>query len=87
MFFAIGLGLFFACQGMGTLIYPVLGAVVRLFVIVAGGLFLATSGTMTPEALFIVIALGMVSYGAFIAIVLWRGPWRKRLQLEEEASA
>ncbi len=83
LFFALGLGLFFACQGMGTLIYPVLGAVVRLAVIVIGGLFLATSGSMTPETLFIVITLGMIAYGAFIAIMLWRGPWKERLKLEQ----
>lgn len=76
-FFAIGLALFFGCQGMGTLKYPVLGAIVRLFVIVLGGVYLNANSDSTPETLFWIIAFGMIIYGSFIAIMLWRGPWRR----------
>lgn len=77
VFLAVGLALFFGCQGMGTLLFPVLGAFVRLLVILVGGWFIVSADTASPEDLFFVIALGMVAYGAFIAISLWLGPWRR----------
>lgn len=76
--FAVGLALFFTSQGIGTLLYPVLGAAVRLLVVLVGGAVVFAQDAPRVEALFVVIAVAMLSYGLFNAVALWLGPWRGR---------
>ncbi|MEZ5729334.1 MAG: MATE family efflux transporter [Burkholderiaceae bacterium] len=73
-FFALGLGIYFASQGLNTLPYPVTGALLRLL-IVAGGLLWAGAST-PPQHLLWLVASAVVAYGAFVAIALRLGPWR-----------
>lgn len=73
--FGLGLASFFASFALKTVIWPVLGGVLRLAFIAAGGLWLA-QGDMTLAGLLWVIALAMASYGGFTAAALWLGPWR-----------
>ncbi|MEQ9639019.1 MAG: MATE family efflux transporter [Alphaproteobacteria bacterium] len=73
--FGLGLASFFASFALKTVIWPVLGGVLRLAIIAAGGLWL-TQGDMTLNGLFWVIAVAMACYGGFTATALWLGPWR-----------
>ena len=75
-FFAVGLALFFTSQGTGTLLYPVLGTVVRFLVVLAGGYLIFARESPSPNDLFFAIAVGMASYGVFVSMMLWLGPWR-----------
>lgn len=75
-FFGLGLALYFASQGLATLFWPVFGAVVRLAVIGGGAVILFWIEAATLQALVIVVAGGMISYGVFNAMALRLGPWR-----------
>ena len=74
--FGLGLCLYFASQGLNTLIWPVAGAVLR-FGIVAAVLAVASAQTLTARASLGWIAAAMTSYGLLVALALWRGPWRR----------
>lgn len=74
-FFALGLGLYFASQGLNTLIYPVFGAALRLMIVVA--VFWFSSVDTAPEVLLWWVALAVVCYGGVTAVLLALGPWRR----------
>ena len=74
--FGLGLASFFASFALKTVIWPVLGGVLRLAIIAGGGLWLALQPTMTLDQLLWVIAVAMACYGGFTALALWLGPWR-----------
>lgn len=71
-FFALGLCLYFASQGLNTLLLPVSGAVLRLAIVATGALLVAEW-----RQLYHVVALAMIAYGIFNAGTLALGPWRK----------
>lgn len=72
-FFGIGLTLYFASQGAGKMIGPVLAGTVRLVLVVAGCYWLA-SVSGTSEHLFGLVALSMIVYGltTFAAVKMTR---------------
>lgn len=74
-FFAMGLGCYFASQGLNTLVPPVVGALLRLL-IVSTGLFWVTGDT-SPTLLLSVVAFAVVSYGGYVALVLRMTSWSK----------
>lgn len=76
-FFGLGLALYFASQGLDSLVFPVIGTLVRLLFLVAGGALLTASGTMNEQTLFAVVAGAMTLYGVFIVGALKFGPWRR----------
>ncbi len=76
LFFALGLGCYFGSQGLNTLKFPVIGAMLRLSV-VATGLFWVSGATSINTVLYLV-ALAVVVYGVFVTVGLKLGPWRKR---------
>lgn len=73
--FALGLGCYFASQGLDTLKYPVLGALLRLL-IATTGLFWVTEKTPINVSLLLVV-LAVAVYGLFVAGMLKLGPWRQ----------
>ena len=75
-FFALGLCLYFASQGAGKLIGPILAGTVRLVLVIAGGVWL-TQNNGSVAQMFGLIALGMVSYGVFTAIAVWKTNWAR----------
>jgi Na+-driven multidrug efflux pump len=75
-FFALGLCLYFASQGAGKLIGPILAGTVRLVMVVVGGIWL-TQNSGTVAQMFGLIALGMVSYGVLTAIAVWKTSWAR----------
>lgn len=72
-FFGIGLTLYFASQGAGKMIGPVLAGTVRL-VLVVGGCYWLASVSGTSEQLFGLVALSMIVYGltTFAAVKMTR---------------
>jgi Na+-driven multidrug efflux pump len=73
-FFALGLCLYFASQGAGKLLGPVMAGTVRLVMIIVGGLWL-TQNNGSVEQMFGLIALGMTSYGVLTALSVWKTKW------------
>jgi len=75
-FFGLGLSLYFASQGAGRLMWPLLGGLLRLVIAVAGGaLALRLTGSLT--ALFAMLALGLGAYGVFVTAAVRSGVWFK----------
>ncbi len=75
-FFAAGLGLYFASQGMNTLAWPVLGAVLRTLIVASGLLWLSNNVVTTPQGLLWLVAGAMSFYGIFVVAALWLRAWR-----------
>ena len=75
-FFALGLCLYFASQGAGKLWGPVLAGSWRLLLVGAGGIWL-TQHNGTAEQMFMLIAMGMVSYGVLTALSVWKTSWAR----------
>jgi putative MATE family efflux protein len=74
-FFGLGLALYFASQGMGRILWPLLASGVRLL-IAAGGSWLVLywfSGGLS--LLFTAIAVALVVYGIAIAVAITAGAW------------
>lgn len=72
--FGVGLCLYFASQGAGKLLGPVLAGTLRLVWVAAGGWWLLQSGG-SVNAMFAVIASGMFLYGVGTAWAVWRTRW------------
>jgi Na+-driven multidrug efflux pump len=75
-FFALGLCLYFASQGAGKLVGPILAGTVRLVLVIVGGIWL-TQNNGSVAQMFGLIALGMVSYGVLTAIAVWKSNWAR----------
>jgi Na+-driven multidrug efflux pump len=76
-FFGLGLALYFASQGAGTMLWPLLAGGLRL-VVAAGGGWLALTLTGSLWGLFAALALGLVIYGLGIAVPIVFGAWNRR---------
>lgn len=75
-FFGAGLALYFASQGAGRLLWPLLGGFVRMVVAVLGG-WLALKATGSLAVFFLTLGLAMLLYGVIVAASIWRGVWFK----------
>lgn len=75
--FALGVALYFASQGAGKVVLPVLAGTARLVIVVAGG-FAAVALGAPLAAVFAVIAVGMAVYGAVSAWAVNRTVWGTR---------
>jgi Na+-driven multidrug efflux pump len=73
-FFGLGLSLYFASQGAGRLLWPLLGGFVRLVIAVGGGA-LALHLTGSLQSVFAALALGLAAYGLIVVIAIGRGVW------------
>ena len=76
-FFGLGLTLYFASQGAGQVIGPVLAGTVRL-VLVAGVGYGLTQHQGTAEHFYGLVAVAMVLYGVVTAAAVKVTPWRAR---------
>lgn len=76
-FFGAGVALYFASQGSGKVLLPVLAGTVRLVVVVAGGV-LAVKVFSSLASLFGAIAFGMLLLGTITAWSVWRTSWNIR---------
>jgi len=77
----LGMLLYFAGQGAGRVMWPVLGGTVRLFIAaVIGWIVVAGLGGGLRE-LFIAVAAGSLASGAIVAGALWLRGWGPRGEL------
>jgi putative MATE family efflux protein len=72
--FGLGLCLYFASQGSGRILGPVLAGTVRLFVILVGGLWLVSMNAAAWQ-LFALVGAAMAVYGAATAFSVWVVDW------------
>jgi len=76
-FYGMGLCLYFASQGAGKVLGPVLAGTIRLIVVITGGLWLA-SWDAPQWTMFVVVGFSMLAYGAATAGFVWITPWGKK---------
>jgi putative MATE family efflux protein len=76
-FFGLGLCLYFASQGAGRLLWPIIAGLLRLVVAVLGG-FLALRLTGSLAWVFSALSLGLVLYGVLLAAMVASGAWFRR---------
>lgn len=72
--FGLGLCLYFASQGAGRVLGPVLTGTLRLLIVGVGGFGLASEGAGT-STLFAVVAAGMAAYGISTAVAVATSRW------------
>ena len=76
-FFGLGLSLYFASQGAGRLLWPLLGGLFRMIIAVCGGwLVLSLTGSLSWT--FAALALALVVYGVTVATSVASGVWFRR---------
>jgi putative MATE family efflux protein len=73
-FFGLGLTLYFASQGAGQVIGPVLAGTVRL-VLVAGAGYALAQHQASASDFYLLVAVAMVLYGVVTAAAVWFTPW------------
>ena len=74
--FGLGLALYFACQGAGKMVWPVIGSLCRMAAAFGGALLLIALTDGGVETVFIGIAAGMLTYGAVTGLSVWKTRWR-----------
>jgi putative MATE family efflux protein len=75
-FFGLGMALYFASQGAGTLKWPLLAGISRMVIAVGGGyLLLQLTGDLLP--VFAALGLGLAVFGLMVALAVWRGAWNR----------
>jgi MATE family, multidrug efflux pump len=73
-FFGLGAALYFASQGAGRLVWPLLSGLVRLIIAVVGGwLALRLTGSLTW--LFVALAVALAVYGVMLTTAIASGVW------------
>ena len=76
-FVGLGLSLYFASQGSGRVLPPVLAGTVRLLVVAIGGTLLAASEA-PAWSLFALIGGSMAAFGLGVAAAVYLTPWGER---------
>jgi Na+-driven multidrug efflux pump len=73
-FFGLGLSLYFASQGAGRLIWPLMAGLLRLVIAIGGGwIALRLTGSLTW--LFAALTTALVIYGVMLASAVASGVW------------
>jgi Na+-driven multidrug efflux pump len=75
--FGLGLALYFASQGAGRLLWPLVAGVVRLLVAAGGGWVASHWFGGGLSTVFTAIALAFVVYAAIVAAAIRAGAWRE----------
>jgi putative MATE family efflux protein len=77
-FFGLGLALYFASQGAGTLLWPLLAGFGRLLLAAVGGWAAIHWLGGGLGAVFVAITVSFVLYGVTVAVAIRTGAWRRR---------
>lgn len=75
-FFGLGLALYFASQGAGRLLWPLLAGVLRLVLAGTGGWMAVHWLNGGLAAVYVAIASALVVFGATVALAMKAGAWR-----------
>jgi Na+-driven multidrug efflux pump len=73
-FVGLGLSLYFASQGSGKMLPPVLAGTVRLWVVLGAGLWL-TASAAPLWSLFTLVGAAMAAFGLCVAAAVYLTPW------------
>lgn len=73
-FLGLGLSLYFASQGSGKVLQPVIATSVRLWLVLVGGLWLTANGA-PAWALYALVAASMIASGLAVAAMVYVTPW------------
>ena len=74
--FGLGMALYFAAQGAGRLLWPLIANMVRLLIAAGGGFVaLRTTGNLTD--VFVALAVALTAFGLINAAAVARGAWFK----------
>jgi len=84
--FGLGLALYFASQGAGRLLWPLLANVTRLAIAAIGG-WLALRLTGDISAVFVALSFGLVAFGFINAGAVAGGVWFARADKPERTAA
>jgi putative MATE family efflux protein len=76
-FFGLGLALYFASQGAGRLFWPVTASVMRLVIALVGGWLAIHAFGGGIRAVYAVMLVSLVIFGATNALALAGGVWRR----------
>jgi putative MATE family efflux protein len=76
-FFGLGLSLYFASQGAGRLVWPLMSGLARM-VVAAGGGWIALRLTGSLTWLFAALTTALVIYGVMLATAVASGVWFRR---------
>ena len=74
-FFGLGLALYFASQGAGRLLWPLLAGMMRLLIAAGGGWLAMHWFGGGLAVLFIAIAVALTLFGITVAVALQAGAW------------
>ena len=77
-FFGLGLALYFASQGAGRLLWPLVAGFIRMTVAAVGGYVATRVLGLGLPALFVTIAIALVCFGTTTALAVRFGAWRTR---------
>jgi putative MATE family efflux protein len=75
-FFGLAMALYFASQGTGEMVWPVVANLSRIAIAVCGSLFALDVMGWGTKGLFTFVALGIVSFSAVLAFSTTRPAWR-----------
>lgn len=75
-FFGLGLGLYFASQGAGRMLWPVIGSLCRIGLAVGGALALSSTTTLGVQGVFAAIGAAMLVYGLVIGLAIKQTQWQ-----------
>ncbi len=73
-FFGMGMTLYFASQGAGRLLWPLLSGLTRMVIAVGGG-WLAITLTGRLDLVFVALAVGLAVYGTMLMTAIASGVW------------
>ena len=73
-FFGLGMSLYFASQGVGRMLWPLLSGLLRLVVAIGGG-WIALRLTGSVTWLFAALTTALVVYGVMLATAVASGVW------------
>lgn len=76
-FQGLGLALYFASQGAGAILWPIIATLLRFAICIGGAMLVMRQPQPQLAGVYACIALGMTAYGSVTAMALWRGAWRR----------
>jgi len=77
-FLGLGVALYFASQGAGRVLWPVLTGTLRLVLATGGGWLVVRGLGGSLDALFAVVSGAILAFGAATAYAVWRVSWTGR---------
>jgi Na+-driven multidrug efflux pump len=75
-FFGQGLALYFACQGAGRMLWPVVSSLSRIVIAFGGATVLTSATSWGVQGVFVAISFAMLTYGIVIAVAIKVTRWR-----------